>query len=134
MKSLVIGILLAALVVPCRAGIFGHACPSCGCSELKKVCRTVPEVKKITETKYVVECEDICVQGKTHSEDRLVSGPGCAEGAHYETVRVPTCDRIITRKKLKKVTTTVEKPGWKCVVDTVCSQCGCQCGTGECGK
>jgi len=102
-------------------------CAECGCNRLKKVCRVVPEVKKVTATKWVVECEEICIPGKSRCEERLVSDPACVDAPRYETVTVPTCDRIVTRKKLKKVTTTTEKPSFKCVVDTVCCQCGGNC-------
>ena len=62
-----------AVVIPCQAGLFSHGCPHCGCSQVKKVCRIVPDVKKITETKYVVECEEVCLPGKSRHEERLVT-------------------------------------------------------------
>ncbi len=139
-RVIVMRVLVMALIVgvgislPCTAGIFSHACSNCGCQQLNKACRLVPEVKKITETKYVVECEEVCLPGKSRCEERMIAD-NCAPGCQRcEAVMVPTCDRIVTKKKLKKVTTTIEKPSWKCVVDTVCSQCGCQCGTANCGK
>jgi hypothetical protein len=59
----------------------------------------------------------------------MVEDKNCAPGGQRcESVRVPTCERIVCKKKLKKVTTTVDKPGWKCVVETVCNECGTQCG------
>ena len=133
-------ILLAVLFVcgtvsiPCLAGLFSHGCSKCGCKRLEQVCRVVPDVKKVTQTKFVVECEEICLPGKSCAEDRLVSDGCVTGGQRCETVRVPTCDRIVTKKKLKKVTTTVDKPGWKCVVETVCSQCGHHSGAVNCGK
>ena len=55
------------------------------------------------------------------------------------TVAIPSLERMAKegpegQKKIKKITTTVEKPGWKCVVETVCTQCGNQCGTSNCSK
>lgn len=129
--TLIIG---TGIAVPCAAGLFSQRCSNCGCQQLEKVCRVVPDVKKVTETKFVVECEDICLPGKSQCSERMVT-ENCAPGEQRcEKVLEPTCSRIVTRKKLKKVTTTVDKPGWKCVVDTVCTQCGCQCGTANCGK
>lgn len=123
-------LILAGVAIPSQAGLLADCCPNCGCHQLQKVCRVVPDVKKVTQTKYTVESEDVCVQGKTRCEERLVADANCPNGLRCETVQVPTCDRIVTKKKIKKVTTTVEKPTFKCVVDTVCSQCGTNC----CGK
>ena len=117
-----------AIVLPCRAGFFSHRCSHCGCSNVKQVCRVVPDVKKVTQTKWVVECEDVCFPGRTRCEERLVADNCVAGAQRCEAVAEPTCDRIITRKKLKKVTTTIDKPGFKCVVETVCGQCGDSCG------
>jgi hypothetical protein len=122
------------LSLPCTAGLFSHGCPQCGCPQLKKVCRVVPDVKKVPETKFVVTCEEICLPGRSHCTERVVADQCAPGGQRCETVREPTCDRIVTKKTLKKVTTTVDKPGWKCVVETVCSQCGTACGTAQCGK
>ncbi len=123
-----------AVVIPCQAGLFSHGCPHCGCSQVKKVCRIVPDVKKITETKYVVECEEVCLPGKSRHEERLVTDPACVNSQRCEIVPVPTCGRIVTKKKLKKFTTTVEQPGYKCVVETVCGQCGNACVDSACGR
>ena len=129
--TLIVG---AGLSLPCAAGLFSHGCERCGCQQSKKVCRVVPDVKKVTETKFVVECEEICLPGKSRCTERMVEDQCVAGSQRCETVREPTCDRIVTKKTLKKVTTTVDKPGWKCVVETVCSQCGNQCGPSHCGK
>ena len=139
-RVIVMRLLITALIVglgfslPCAAGLLSHGCSNCGCRQFDRVCRTVPEVKKITESKYVVECEEVCLPGKSRCEERIVADNDAPGGQRCETVMVPTCSRIVTKKKLKKVTTTIEKPSWKCVVDTVCTQCGCQCGSTNCGK
>lgn len=119
--------------VPCFAGLIPHRCSHCGCSKVEKICRVVPDVKKVTQTKFVVECEDVGILGRSICQEATY-GANCAPGEEPQMVRIPTCDRIVTKKKLKKVTTTVDKPGWKCVVETVCSQCGCECGTANCSK
>lgn len=129
--TIVLGLIASS---QCGASSLFHACPGCGCRELNRVCKVVPDVKKVTETKYVVECEEVCLPGKSRCEDRLVDDPACIGSPRYDKVKVPTCDRIVTKKKLKKTTTTVEKAGWKCVIETTCSQCGNACGPASCGK
>ena len=135
MRHFSLAILLGLIVATqTPAGSMFHACTGCGCRELKRVCKVVPDIKKVTETRYVVECEEVCLPGPTQCEERLVTDPACIDLPRFETVRIPTCDRIVVKKKLKKISTTVDKAGWKCVVETVCSQCGCQCGSAACGK
>ena len=127
--------LLGLLIVSrCGAESSYNGCSACGCHQLKKICKVVPDVKKVTKTSYVVECEDVCLPGKSHYEQRLVTDPNCVDLQRLDLVKIPTCDRIVTKKKLKKTTTTVDKPGWKCVVETVCCQCGELCVPQECGK
>lgn len=127
-------VALTLLALPCGAGLPTQACSNCGCCQLQKVCRRVPDVKKVTETKFVAECEEFCVPGKSRCEEQVVADASAPGGQRCETVTVPTCGRVYTRTKLKKVTTTTEKMTYKCVVDTVCSQCGQSCGSGTCGK
>lgn len=115
--------------LPCAAGLFSHRCSKCGCEQVEKVCRVVPDVKNVTKTKFVVECNEVCLPGKSVCEERMVSDSNCIGGQRCESVKVPTCGRIVLEKKLKKVTTTVEEPGWKCVVETVCNGCGHHCGS-----
>ncbi len=106
MRIATVRILIACLIfcttLPCIAGWFSRSCSKCGCGELEKVCRVVPDVKKVTETKFVVDCEDICLPGKSCTEERMVSDTCVAGGQRCEKVSVPTCDRIVTKKKLKK--------------------------------
>lgn len=122
------------IVIPCQAGVFSRPCAQCGCCQLKKVCRMVPDVKKTTEVKYSVEEEEFCLMGKSGCEQVIVQdecNPNCQR---CETVQVPQCGHVRCRKKLKKTSTTTEKPWVKCVVDTVCCQCGCVCDTSACVK
>lgn len=126
--------LLAGLTIalPCLAGAANRTCTQCGCSQLRKVCRIVPDVKKVPEIKYVVEEEEVCLLGKSCTEERVVPDECSPTGQRCETVQVPRCGMTVCKKKLKKTTTTVEKPIVKCVLETVCCQCGCVCNTGPC--
>jgi hypothetical protein len=125
------------LAIPCQAGLFGKAgspCSQCGCGQLKKVCRLVADVKKVTEFKYTVEEEEVCLLGKSVTEERVVEdscSPGCQR---CETVQTPRCGRIVCKKKLKKTSITVEKPTVKCIMETICCQCGCRADQGNCSQ
>ena len=122
-----------AIVIPCQAGgTFSRTCGQCGCGQLKKVCRLVPDVKKVPEIKYVVEEEEVCLLGKSCTEERIVPDECSPNGQRCETVQAPRCGKIVCKKKLKKTTKTVDKPSVKCVLETVCCQCGCVCDTGNC--
>lgn len=123
-----------AIVLPCQAGLFARPCPHCGCCQWKKVCRLVPDVKKVPEVKYTVEAEEVCMLGKSCVEEVTVEDQCSPCGRRCETVASPTCGRIVCKKKLKKTTTTVEKPTAKCIVETVCCQCGCVCSAGSCSQ
>ena len=141
--GLFVGLLAVAIIAPCIAGFdnLGIAgsdnpcCPACGCTCLQKVCKLVPDVKKETKITWSVECEDVCLQGHSrYCGEKCVPDPQARGGVRRETVWEPTCGRIVTRKKLKKHTETVEKPGCKCVVETVCKECGVCCTTDECAR
>ena len=121
------GLAAAGLVLPWIAGSVPttSSCPQCGCCSIEKVCKLVPEVKKETETRWVCECEDICLPGRSiKCGETCVPDCEAPGGVRKETIWQPTCSNIITRKKLKKETVTVEKPGFKCVVQSVCAHCG----------
>ena len=133
MRSFLLTLMFGlGIVLPCQAGIFSRPCTRCGCCQLKKVCRVVPDVKKVTETKYTVEEKEICLLGKSGCEERIVPDECSPNGQRCETVQVPQCGRLVCQKKLKKTTTTVEKPIAKCVVETVCCQCGTVCDVTSC--
>ena len=102
-------------------------CRACGCSQLQIVCRLVPDVKKETKTKWVVECQPVCLPGRTRCVDECVPDPNCPGGTCVVKTRQPSCGRIITKKKLVKKTETCEKPGFKCIAETVCVSCGRCC-------
>ncbi len=135
-----LAILLATIALPLVFLQISHAeptlaeptcatsCHQCGCGKLKKVCKLVPELKKETVTKWVLVCEDVCLPGRSCKIGEKCI-PDCDAHAGYRTEDIlkPSCGPIVTKKKLKQVTETVEKPGYKCVVETICSQCGCCC-------
>jgi hypothetical protein len=138
MKNFLLALVWATIfAIPCQAGFFSfvrkcNPCPQCGCGQLKKVCRLVPDTKKVTQAKYTVDEEEVCLFGKSCTEERIVEDPCAPCGQRCETVQSPRCGRIVCKKKLKKTTTTVEKPGFKCVLETVCCQCGCNCDLTDC--
>ncbi len=113
---------MASLIVGCR----GPACQA-------KTCRVVPDIKKTTTSKFVVETEDICLPGCSRRFP-VGSCPGCGEVAcrgECGGCVQPACGRIITKKKLKRVTESVEKPGFKCVVVNQCPPGEANCETPE---
>lgn len=133
MKHFLLTIALGlAIVIPCQAGLFSRPCPECGCCQLKRVCRLVPDVKKVTENKYVVEEEEVCLLGKSCTEERIIQDSCVPNCQRCEKVQTPRCGMVVCKKKLKKTTTTVEKPSAKCVMETVCCQCGRVCDSGNC--
>ena len=135
MKNFLLTIFLGlGIVLPCQAGVFGRPCVHCGCCQLKKVCRLVPDVKKVTQFEYSVDEEEVCLLGKSCSEEQNVADKCLPNGRRCETVQTPRCGRIVCKKTLKKTTTTVEKSSVKCVVDTVCGQCGYVCNSGNCAR
>ncbi|MGE0757480.1 MAG: hypothetical protein AB7F89_11065 [Pirellulaceae bacterium] len=106
----------------CAAGSPG-CCTSCGCGETRLVCRIVPEVKKETKTRWVVECEEVCLPGRTQSSAECTCTSGHATPCPH-CVAHPACGRVITKKKLIRKTETIEKPGFKCVLERICCECG----------
>lgn len=100
-------LLVAAMCVSASAVLAGDCCQKCGCEDsCRKVCRAVPDVKKVKKTVWTHECHDICLPGRTHTRD-------CE----------PTCGRVRTVKVLMKKEVTCDEPSWKWVVETVCDKC-----------
>jgi len=100
-----------------------HGCNHCGCSQGRKVCKLVPDVKKHTEIEFSSKCEDICINGRSKcigTKQVCDCRTGCAK---CEKVMQPTCCKIRTVSKLVKTPVTTEKHGWKCVVVQVCGGC-----------
>ena len=104
----------------------GDCCSHCGCQcEPTKVCRLVPDTKKVTKIEYECECEDFCVPGKS---TRCVS---CDECGKRKIVYTPTCGEVRTRTKLVKKEKVTKVPICKCVVEDLCPSCAKQCSASE---
>ncbi len=111
------------------------ACAVCGAqAPVKKVCRLVCETKKVEETVWEVQCEEFCpllpkLFGKkcgcgdpSCGQDLAVCG-GCEAGCGKE-LPTPQCGKPRCKKTLVKKTITKEVPVYRCVVESVCEQCG----------
>ena len=101
-------------------------CPHCGCHNLTKVCRMIPEIKKVPKVEYSSKCDDFCLPGRSHcvGTQCVTDCNGCCKS---EKVYEPNCGRVRMISKLVKTTTMVEKSSFKCVVETICEQCGGNC-------
>jgi hypothetical protein len=83
------------------------SCSVCGCREnIRRVCKAVPETKKVKEVKWECKCEDICIPGRTQTHD-------CE----------PRCGRARTITKLVKKEVTKEVCGYKWEITNVCDNC-----------
>lgn len=80
------------------------------CDVVKKVCRTVPDVKKTSKWVYVVEHEDFCTQ-------RCKLRGGCTDCSGEPAC--PTCSRPRTRGNLVKKLVQESHPTTKCGVEEV---------------
>ncbi|HWA99021.1 MAG TPA: hypothetical protein VG713_11040 [Pirellulales bacterium] len=131
MKAITLLALLTVAMLPACAGadrIEDQAhCPQCGCHQLKKVCKLVPEVKKVSRTVYDVKCEDFCVPGKSKLCGTRCVPDADGRGSHREPIWEPSCGCVKTRKVMVSKTIVDEKPGFKCVLETYCCRCGCNC-------
>jgi len=120
--------LVSLAVWNARAGEgCGCGCPHCGCSNVAKVCRLVPQVTKVPCVEYSCKCGDICVPGRS-----ICCGKECVTDCdghtHHQNVFMPTCGKVYATVVPQKTTTMVEKCTYKCVVETVCGQCGAPIG------
>lgn len=120
-----IAILVSTLATSVLAG---DCCKECGCGNCRKVCKLVCEMKKETVTCWDCKCEDFCIPGPS-----CLLGTKCVQNqcdpcrTHREFVWKPSCGPVRQRTVLVKVPKTIEKPSYKCVVETVCCKCGhCQ--------
>jgi hypothetical protein len=132
MKTLWIMTLVAmgALVSQAQAGHHHCGCPSCGCSNVKKVCRLVQETKKTTTFCYDSICEDFCLPGPSPCcGKKCVPNTCCGIGTGFHKEHIfgkpCSCGHIRTRKTLVKIPVTKETKVWVCKVDRVCCGCGC---------
>jgi len=124
-------LLLTAILAHSAMAQDSGCCPHCGCNNVTKVCRLVPVVTKVPKVEYSCQCGDICVPG--HSKcvgTECVTD--CDGHTYHQKVYEPCCGKIFKTVTPQKTTTTVEKVGYKCVVEYVCGKCGC--GTGGDGR
>ncbi len=121
----IVGLLSSAAAADC--------CNDCGCEcRCCKVCRCVPEVKKVSKICYDCKCEDFCVPGPSK-----ICGYKCACGEdcpcehhlfhHKEPIWQPTCAKVYTRHVLVKKELTKEVCGWKWEVVDLCPHCSSCC-------
>jgi hypothetical protein len=104
-----------------------ECCNHCGCQcQCCKVCRLVPDVKKVPKVRYECECEDFCVPGPScivgyqcPSDDDC----DCGRRKHPEPIWKPSCGCVRTRHKLVKIETMKEVKTYKCVVVNLCPHC-----------
>jgi hypothetical protein len=107
MKKFAVGTLAMLIGLVSQAAFAHSKCSKCGCGEnIRKVCKAVPETKKIKETKWECKCEEICIPGRTLTHD-------CQ----------PTCGRPRMVTKLVKKEVTKEVPSFKWVTTYVCGNC-----------
>jgi hypothetical protein len=109
MKKLAVATLtmLVALVSQAATAHVHDKCSQCGgCEQIRKVCKAVPETKKVKSTVWSCKCEEICIPGRTLTHD-------CQ----------PTCGRPRNVTKLVKKEVTKEVPGYKWVTTYVCGKC-----------
>jgi hypothetical protein len=127
LAGLALGSLMAWNVM---GGDGSGCCPQCGCTHLVPVCRQVPVVTKVPKVEYTCKCGDICVPGRSiYCGKECVTD--CDGNCHHEKVYQPTCGKIYPTAKLVKTTKMIEKCTYKCVVEYVCDQCGCNCTSGS---
>jgi hypothetical protein len=107
-------------------------CPHCGCHDpVRRICRVVPDVQLVTTYEYFTRSETICVPGRSRciaQEPSPECGPttdcGRVPKSHCEKVWVPTAGPVYCRSKLCRRPVTVQKPGYKYIVEDVCCGCG----------
>lgn len=80
---------------------------------IDKVCRTVPEIKKVEKYCWEVECREICIP--------KVRFP-------WQKFQPPACGRVRVVKTYKKQTREVEEPGYKWEIEArACLACSPAC-------
>src|SRR5262245_16937044 len=114
--GLVFGLLLTAVTAVAVA----YHCSSCGreCCP-RKVCVLKCETKKVPQTVYTFECEDICVPGRSKKCGETCDIDECGS-EKKKTNWIPQCAEVVTRKKLVKKTIEKEETVYKWAVESVC--------------
>lgn len=126
---------LALLAVP-LAFAGDCCCAHCGRAvACDKVCRIVPEERKINVVCWGGKCEDFCLPGKScrgeeHCEEACdpcapANSDICVSSKPFSWFEwCPGCsNHIYTRKKLMRKTEVKKVPGYKWVVEEVCADC-----------
>ena len=123
---------LVVAIVGLQTGLAAaDCCNDCGCQcQCCKVCRCVPEVKKVPKITYCCECEDFCVPGpskicgyKCVCPDDCDCGCSLFHHAHKEPIWQPTCAKVHTRHVLVKKEEMKEVCSWKWEVVDLCPKC-----------
>jgi hypothetical protein len=118
----------------CRCAHCGHQQP---CT---KICRLVPDEKKVTITCWAVEKEDFALPGGPSERGCKHCEEVCADCekescSHHTAAKthtwydwIPNCSaKVFTKNKLMKKTVTKKVPGYKWVVEDVCAHCETGC-------
>jgi hypothetical protein len=137
MRTLILVGLLAlggnlGLPAQVQAGCHG-CCNSCGCQNVKTVCRLVCEMKDQVDFVYEKECEDYCLMGKS-DKCGTKCVPDCHKwcGFHKEIIWKPHCScKVRTRCFLIKIPVVKQVPTYRCVVEHICNGCGAGCCTAQ---
>jgi hypothetical protein len=131
LASLIVAVIALAPLLAWNAsgGDANGCCPHCGCNDMQKICRIVPQVTKVPKVEYSCKCGDICVPGRSIcvGTECVTDCNGCK---HSEKVYEPCCGKVYATVTPAKTTTMVEKCTYKCVVEIVCGKCGCGANSG----
>lgn len=118
MKSM----LLAAAVGLLTSGAVEAGEPCCPAACRGKTCKVVIEMKTVTKTVWVVECEEFC-PSLPQCDCRGDCGKTC--GAACPATIPPKCCDVRVRKRLIKKEIECQVPVYKCVVVPCCDDCAC---------
>ena len=138
-SCIIAALALAAAVVLSGVTAAGDCCcDHCGCqNSCNKVCKLVPDERKVETTCWGCKCEEFCVTGPSCSEceqcetvcDPCENGGdpkapvGKAKRLVWKLWGPPCSAKMYTKKKLYKKTITKKVPGYKWVVEDLCAQC-----------
>ncbi len=142
-------IAAAALVgLLAKNALAGEGCCHCGgdCG-VRKVCRIVPDKRKIEKTVFGCECSDMCIAGKAcrgclNCEEKCGESKGGCDSCNHAPYAMlkwfdwePSCGHVKTVKKLVKYTASKQVCGWKWKIEEVCDKCcpACNCVRAEDG-
>lgn len=119
-------LMLAALNVSAALAESASPCPGCGCSQVKKICRLVCEMKEDIDYEYDVDYDDYCLPDTSKITGKKWV-PNCQGLFKCRKVLLwqPRCVcKIHTRKTLVKIPVVKKVPSYNCVVESVCCGCG----------